>query len=383
MWSPGDICIYQRENKVYDLFVIEEFSLENSLFTIRSHNYITSCHSSDLLNLAPENVELLHQNEKITSTLESIDCSYFAIKLNCLINLPSSTSTINSNSESQKNPVQSWNNGDLCICSWSEDAAYYYATILTADYENDIFTVSFCFYDNVEQKSSKDLYDINSGFEVYVKDIMNKSFAFSMKEKIVASQCKLEEEDFSGQLETYKSSVQDADVKELNEISSHLHKTSLNPLIYRNKKQESKVRNLCKSGLDELSVENISESMKQSRLLDASNIQQYISELQLHPLLLSWFICGYQTGFYEREHQHYDVCTFTSIPSTNENCSNLLLDRLLSLTISNNANNSDYSSYPSYHNNKNNNQWLHFHFINSIGYWNTFMNRTGDMNNSH
>ncbi|CAI2724494.1 unnamed protein product [Schistosoma spindalis] len=251
----------------------------------------------DLLNITPENVKLLSKNDNITSTLDSVDYSYFAIKLNSLLNLPPTTNTISLKTESQKNPVQLWNNGDMCICIWSEDEAYYYAKILTADYENDIFTVSFCFYENVEQKSSKDLYNINSEFEVYVTDIMNKSFALSMKEQI-SNQYELEE-DHDSKRETYESSVQDADIKELNEITSHLHKTSLNPLIPRNKKQESKIKNSCKHGLSEFSAENISQSIKQNRSLDISNIQQHISELQLHPLLLSWFICGYQTGFYE------------------------------------------------------------------------------------
>ncbi|CAH8458372.1 unnamed protein product [Schistosoma bovis] len=297
MWSLGDVCIYQHENKVYDLFVIEEINLENSLVTVRSSSYTTSCYSSDLLNITPENVKLLCENDKITSTLDSVDYSYFATKLNTLLNLPLSMNTISLKTESQKNPVQLWNNGDMCICTWSEDEAYYYAKILTADYENDIFTVSFCFYENVEQKSSKDLHYINSEFEAYVTDNMNKSFALSMKEQI-SDQCELEE-DHDSKRDTYESSVQDEDIKELNEITSHLHKTSLNPLIPRNKKQGSKIKNSCKPGLNEFSVENISQSTKQNRSLDSSNIQQHISELQLHPLLLSWFICGYQTGFYE------------------------------------------------------------------------------------
>lgn len=70
MWSLGDVCIYQHENKVYDLFVIEEINLENSLVTVRSSSYTTSCYSSDLLNITPENVKLLCENDKITSTLD-------------------------------------------------------------------------------------------------------------------------------------------------------------------------------------------------------------------------------------------------------------------------------------------------------------------------
>ncbi|CAH8473696.1 unnamed protein product [Schistosoma rodhaini] len=296
MWSLGDVCIYQREDKVYDLFIIEEINLKNSLVTVRSNSYTTSCYSSDLLKITPENVDLLCKNDHITSTLDSVNYSYFAIKLNSLLNLPPSTNTIILKTEKQKNPVQLWNNGDICICTWSEDEAYYYAKILTTDYENDIFTVSFCFYENVEQKSSKDLYNINSEFEVYVTDIMNKSSALSVKEKI-SDQCELEE-DNDNKLETCESSVQDADINELNEITSHLHKTSLNPLIPRYKKQESETKNSCKPGLNEFSVENISQPIKQNQSLDFSNIQ-HVSELQLHPLLLSWFICGYQTGFYE------------------------------------------------------------------------------------
>ncbi|KAH8852001.1 hypothetical protein KSF78_0001016 [Schistosoma japonicum] len=299
-WSLGDICISLRSNSIYDLFVIEEIDSENSVYVIRSSDYTTSCSSNDMLHVTMENIKLLYANDKIMSTLESLASSYFVTKLSCLVNMQLSTTTIVGNTENKKT-VRSWNNGDLCICAWSEDEAYYYATILTADCENDIFTVSFCYYENVEHKSFKDLHDINSGFAAYVKDTMNKSVALSLK-KNTDGHCELGE-DCNNSLEINRSSVHDGKIKELNEITSYLHKISLCPLI-PSKKKESQSEMFSQPGFNNFSIESTSKFTKQNisstRLsFNAPNIQQSIDELQLHPLLLSWFICGYQTGFYE------------------------------------------------------------------------------------
>ncbi|KAK4474082.1 hypothetical protein MN116_003390 [Schistosoma mekongi] len=300
-WSLGDICISLRSNSIYDLFVVEKIDSENSLYIIRSSNYTISCSSDDMLHVTTENIKLLYANDKIMSTVESLDSSYFVTKLSRLVNPQLSTATIVGSTESKKTAVQSWNNGDLCICAWSEDEAYYYAIILTSDYENDIFTVSFCYYENVEQKSFKDLHDVNSGYAAYVKDTMNKSLALSLK-KNTNGHRELRE-DCDNALETYGSSVHDGEIKELNEITSYLHKISLcSHVPFKKKESQSEISR--QPGLNDFSVESTFKSTKQNissdhLSLDASNIQQSIGELQLHPLLLSWFICGYQTGFYE------------------------------------------------------------------------------------
>ncbi|VDQ14576.1 unnamed protein product [Trichobilharzia regenti] len=174
MWSLGDVCISKTKDEVYDIFVIEKIDSENSLYTIRSKDYTTSCQPSAMLSITPRNMKLLCTNNDIMSSLE----------------------TSNDINLEDNNIPPSWNKGDLCICTWSEDGAYYYATMLEADHENDIFTVSFCYYENTEKKSSEDLYQINSEFRVCVKDELNKAAALSRKESFVITHQCTEQEDY-------------------------------------------------------------------------------------------------------------------------------------------------------------------------------------------
>ncbi|CAH8829068.1 unnamed protein product [Trichobilharzia szidati] len=310
MWSLGDICISKTKDEVYDIFVIEKIDSENSLYTIRSKNYTTSCQPSAMLRITPRNIKLLCTNSDIMSSLKSLDDTYFITKLNHLTNAPLLQTSNDINLEDNGIPL-SWNKGDLCICTWSEDEAYYYATILEADHENNIFTVSFCYYENTEEKSSEDLYQINSEFRVCVKDELNKAAALSTKESsVITDQC-AEQEDYGDENEIYEPSVQDEATKWMNEISSCLHQVSLESVASHNKTRKSKVVKPTRPELLEFSShENNSESTKQpsgsSRLplVNTSNIRKQLNELQLHPLLLSWFICGYQTGFYEVSNMH-------------------------------------------------------------------------------
>ncbi|CAH8478412.1 unnamed protein product [Heterobilharzia americana] len=309
-WLPGDICISKHKNELYDLFVVEEINTENSLNTIRSKDYTTTCHSSNMLHITPTNIKLLHTNNNFTSTLKSLDDSYFVMKLNHLTSLPISQASIVINSESE-NTSHSWNIGDLCICTWSEDEAYYYATILTTDYENDKFTVSFCYYENVEQKSFKDLFDIHSEFKVYLKDEFNKSAAFKkkvllllfdilslfVKKSIFNSQYELEK--YSNENGIHEFSLQNDELEGVNEISSHFNQISLEyPISHNNKLFESS-SNKNNSEF----IQQLNQSSKHL-LLNTSNIQENLDDIQLQPLLLSWFMCGYQTGFYEISTMH-------------------------------------------------------------------------------
>nr|CAH8826726.1 unnamed protein product [Trichobilharzia regenti] len=268
---------------------------ENSLYTIRSKDYTTSCQPSAMLSITPRNMKLLCTNNDIMSSLESLDDTYFITKLNHLINAPLLQTSNDINLEDNNIP----------------HGAYYYATMLEADHENDIFTVSFCYYENTEKKSSEDLYQINSEFRVCVKDELNKAAALSRKESFVITHQCTEQEDYGDENEICELSVHDEGTKWMKEISSYLHQVSLESIASHNKTRELNVVKPTGPELLEFSShENNSESAKKTSgssklpLVNTSNIRKQLNDLQVHPLLMSWFICGYQTGFYEVYNMH-------------------------------------------------------------------------------
>ncbi|CAH8526751.1 unnamed protein product [Dicrocoelium dendriticum] len=67
-----------------------------------------------------------------------------------------------------------WSPGKFCICTWSEDENYYFATISEADAQSDRYLVRFCHYGNTEWKSSYELHELGSDFEPLVEDECNK-----------------------------------------------------------------------------------------------------------------------------------------------------------------------------------------------------------------
>ncbi|KAF8570978.1 hypothetical protein P879_05237 [Paragonimus westermani] len=187
VWSVGDFCLYKPDpTEEYVLGTINLIDTDNNLCTI------TSCMSSietklppeELLSLTSDTIKLV--SEKNVKTLhKQLDASYFGQKLEklcCIFSgqamkeLPKSTSVRN-----HKSANSSWHSGNMCICTWSEDENYYFAIISEVDHQKDQFLVTFCYYNNTEIKSSGDLHELGSDFELLVEDELNKLAAEKLR----------------------------------------------------------------------------------------------------------------------------------------------------------------------------------------------------------
>ncbi|KAF7255192.1 hypothetical protein EG68_08213 [Paragonimus skrjabini miyazakii] len=177
IWSVGDFCLYKPDpTEEYVLGAIKLIDVENNLCVIAScmSNMETKLPPGELLSLTPDTIK--HKQ---------LDASYFGQKLEklgCVFSgqamekLPKSTPF-----RPHKSANSSWQPGNMCICTWSEDESYYFAIISEADHQKDRFLVTFCYYNNTEIKRSADLHELGSDFELLVEDELNKLAAEKLR----------------------------------------------------------------------------------------------------------------------------------------------------------------------------------------------------------
>ncbi|KAF5396689.1 hypothetical protein PHET_10580 [Paragonimus heterotremus] len=187
IWSVGDFCLYKPDpTGEYVLGAIKLIDVDNNLCTI------TSCMSSvetklspeELLSLTADTIKLVSEDD-LQAVHKQLNASYFGRKLeklSCIFSgqpmekLPKSTPV-----RPHKSANSSWQPGNMCICTWSEDDSYYFAIVSEADHQKDRFLITFCYYNNTEIKRSTDLHELGSDFELLVEDELNKLAAEKLR----------------------------------------------------------------------------------------------------------------------------------------------------------------------------------------------------------
>ncbi|CAL8094323.1 unnamed protein product [Calicophoron daubneyi] len=342
-WSEGDLCVYKSDSSdQYVLGTIRQVDATNAVCTVscsplEGDRLIST---KDLLSLTPKTVRLVPNSEARDDALERIDNTFFSQKLEKLENL-TSTAPVNVTPKSEvkikSGRTGSWKAGDMCICMWSEDQNYYYASVTEANHEGNSFLVSFCYYNNVETKQLSELHELGSEFELLVGDDYNKTAAEKMrkygnqlgkspKENEIKN---LAEECATGLIlnanENEQPTIADTpDIMSSNsKVSSKLassktdkKRTSRTGKANHHQQQQQQqattgssttAPQTSSSGVappadymftnmmpDLASLSTLKLPMRSELLGDAQSPWQ--------ALLISWFMCGYHTGYYEALH---------------------------------------------------------------------------------
>ncbi|TGZ64338.1 hypothetical protein CRM22_006421 [Opisthorchis felineus] len=199
----------------------------------------------------------------------------------------------------------SWTVGQMCICMWSEDESYYFGTIQEARPEEDQYLVSFCYYNNTELKRAADLHELGSDFELLVEDEYNKTAAGRLRKR-PTSHRKAEQvmtDDVEQTTNEYAAlmtlapdgsaaiPVSKADYPEPAAVSQK-PTTRLIPGLASSIGDQQPAFAAPPTGSFPPSLANLAT-------LKHSNEVQDTSQAPWQALLISWFMCGYHTGYFE------------------------------------------------------------------------------------
>ncbi|TPP63872.1 hypothetical protein FGIG_07768 [Fasciola gigantica] len=185
-WTEGDLCIYEApQTEQFFLGAIKKIDSTTKLCTIHSPLVRTDpqVKAENLCTPTVEDKTRIVQSPLNKSTILISDEDFFSRKLHKIVGLaPESIPKANTKPVSRtQNKTCVWRPGDLCICMWSEDGSYYYASITEADPERDRYLVTYCYYENQETKRAADLHELGTDFEMLVEDDQNKAAVLNQK----------------------------------------------------------------------------------------------------------------------------------------------------------------------------------------------------------
>lgn len=319
-WTEGDLCIYEApQTEQFFLGCIKKIDPETKLCTIHSPlvNADPLVKTENLSTPTVQDKTRIVQSPLNKTTILMSDEDFFSRKLHKIVGLapelvPKTATMPHSRTRSK---TRTWAPGDLCICMWSEDGSYYYASITEADANRDRYLVTYCYYENQETKRAVDLHELGTDFEMLVEDDQNKACVLNRKVLGMVEPCK-QGGDMEQAEEKFASVLNLTKTREKSRLPSHDPVTSKPPApsLQPNPSKSPGERlaadimtNVNLDSLPHLVFSGDHSSPMQAAQSAISNLARLNHVDQFHStsdsawqaLLISWFMCGYHTGYYE------------------------------------------------------------------------------------
>ncbi|KAG5454420.1 hypothetical protein CSKR_202010 [Clonorchis sinensis] len=317
-WSDGDFCIYKCSGtNAYTLGFLKALDVNNRHCTVVScaSGVERQLSSDDLLALTPDTIKLVTDpNLHKLSLDQRLDSIYFTQKLGKMTSamagkLSKKLAKSIPPEPAKTAPSTRWTVGQMCICMWSEDEGYYFGTIQEARPEEDQYLVSFCYYNNTELKRAADLHELGSDFELLVEDEYNKTAAGRLRKR-PTSHRKAEQvvtDDVEQTTNEYAALMTLApDGSAATNAAIPVSKTDYpQPATVSQKPTTRLIPGLASSFGDQQPAftapptGSFPPSFANLATLKPCNEVQDTSQAPWQALLISWFMCGYHTGYFE------------------------------------------------------------------------------------
>ncbi|VDP86945.1 unnamed protein product [Echinostoma caproni] len=325
-WAEGDLCIYKSpQTEQFYLGFVKKVDPVTKLCTIQSPLIKTESqvNSEDLSTPTLKEKAKIIQSPLNKSAVLLADGNFFSRKLQKIIGPKRDTvPKVSMETDTYRvNEPTGWAPGDVCICTWSEDGSYYYASITEADPKQDRYLITYFYYENQETKRATDLHELGTDFEMLVEDdqnkaaMLNRNVPRSMKPNAHRAEVEQAEEKFATVLnfkmkkpvtgeKTRPVEFEHTAVRQQPPSSTTRASPAESP---GDRLEPDPVTNATLNSVPNSFVSGDHSSPLQAAQSAISNLARLSNVDQFHSmpnsawqaLLISWFMCGYHTGYYE------------------------------------------------------------------------------------